>query len=195
MEGDDERVLVWEVLIERTNADASFVSYPCVLIDIDGLSVLTDPYFDDHWCIPMNEPIGMRADGLPELAAILGGHRVFDHWQPRSLRTYPHRSSTPVFVASKGMARSALRAGFEQVEILRWQKRRELGGGLTLECVPGERSSGMTTNSYVLSTPSTTIYIGTEARHLDPIATLPPTDGWTLRSCRLMAFASRDDAS
>jgi L-ascorbate metabolism protein UlaG (beta-lactamase superfamily) len=142
---------------------------PCALIEIGGRAVLTDPYFDDHWFFPMNEPIGLRPDALPELAAILGGHRVFDHWQPRSLRTYPHKSSTPVLVAHAGMSRSARRAGFDQVEVLRWNEQRDLGGELTVECVPGEQSLGMTTNSYVLTTPSTTIYVGTEARHLDPI--------------------------
>jgi L-ascorbate metabolism protein UlaG (beta-lactamase superfamily) len=173
---------------------------PCVLIDIDGRSVLTDPYFDDHWFVPMNEPIGLRPDQLPELAAILGGHRVFDHWQPQSLRTYPHRSSTPVFVASKGMARSARSAGFDRVEILGWHERRDLGGGLTVECVPGERSFGITTNAYVLATPCTTIYIGTEARHLEPIATFAtnrrvdiavlPIDGLRVAGRRLVMNAS-----
>jgi L-ascorbate metabolism protein UlaG (beta-lactamase superfamily) len=173
---------------------------PCTLIDIGGRSVLTDPYFDDHWFVPMNEPIGVRPDQLPELAAILGGHRVFDHWQPQSLRTYPHRSSTPIFVASKGMARSARSAGFDRVEILGWHERRDLGGGLTVECVPGERSFGITTNAYVLATPSTTIYIGTEARHLEPIATFAtnrrvdiavlPIDGLRIAGRRLVMNAS-----
>jgi L-ascorbate metabolism protein UlaG (beta-lactamase superfamily) len=173
---------------------------PCVLIDIDGRSVLTDPYFEDHWFLPMNEPIGMRPDELPELAAILGGHRVFDHWQPQSLRTYLHRATTPVFVAGKGMARKARSAGFDRVEVLGWHERRDLGGDLTVECVPGERSFSITTNSYVLTTPNTTIYIGTEARHLEPITTFAtnrqvdiavlPIDGLRVAGRRLVMNAS-----
>ncbi len=173
---------------------------PSALIDIGGRRVLTDPYFDDHWFFPMNEPIGLRADELPQLAAILGGHRVFDHWQPRSLRTYRYRSSTPVFVASKAMARSARRAGFPIVEVLRWNDRRDLGNGLTIECVPGEFALGMATNSYVLTTESTSIYVGTEARHLDPIAAFAatrqvdiailPIDGLRIAGRRLVMTAS-----
>lgn len=142
---------------------------PCALIEVAGRAVLTDPYFDDHWFVPMNEPIGLRADQIPELAAILGGHRVFDHWQPGSLGEHPHRSTTPVLVASSSMVRRARRAGFDQAEVLGWHETRELGEGLTVECLPGERSGGMTTNAYLLTTPTVSIYVATEARHLEPI--------------------------
>jgi L-ascorbate metabolism protein UlaG (beta-lactamase superfamily) len=142
---------------------------PCALIEVAGRAVLTDPYFDHHWFVPMNEPIGLRADQLPALAAILGGHRVFDHWQPRSLRGCPNRSTTPVLVASAGMARRARRAGFDQVEVIGWHETRGLGEGLTVECLPGERSGGMTTNAYLLTTPTVSVYVATEARHLEPI--------------------------
>lgn len=148
---------------------------PCVLIEVAGHAVLTDPYFDDHWFVPMNEPIGLRAEDLPPLSAILGGHRVFDHWQPRSLQRYAHRSTTPVLVASAGMARSARRAGFEQVEVIGWHERRELGDGLTVECLPGERSGGMTTNAYLLTTSTASIYVATEARHVEPVAAVAST--------------------
>jgi L-ascorbate metabolism protein UlaG (beta-lactamase superfamily) len=148
---------------------------PCALIEVGRHAVLTDPYFDDHWLFPMNEPIGLRPDELPELAAILGGHRVLDHWQPQSLRTYRYRSTTPVFVASKGMARSARHAGLDRVEVLRWNEQRDLGNGLTVECVPGEPALGTKTNSFVLRTSATSIYVGTEARHLHPITRFAAT--------------------
>ena len=61
-----------------------------------GHAVQTDLYFDDHWFFPMNEPIGLRANDLPQLSAILGGHGVFDHWRMESLRDYPHKEQTPV---------------------------------------------------------------------------------------------------
>lgn len=148
---------------------------PCVLIEVAGRAVLTDPYFDDHWFVPMNEPIGLRPEQIPELAAILGGHRVFDHWQPGSLRGHRDRSTTPVLVASTSMVRRARRAGFDQAELVGWHETRELADGLTVECLPGERSGGMTTNAYLLTTPTTSIYVATEARHLDPITAFAAT--------------------
>jgi L-ascorbate metabolism protein UlaG (beta-lactamase superfamily) len=140
-----------------------------VVIDLAGGSILTDPYFDRRWFMRFDEPIGLTADQLPPLAAILGGHSVVDHWQPRSLRTYPYRSTTPVYVANQRMARSATRAGFRQVEVLHWNQERQLGTDLTVTSVAGERITGMRTNSYVISSAGTAVFVGTEARDLEVI--------------------------
>jgi L-ascorbate metabolism protein UlaG (beta-lactamase superfamily) len=140
-----------------------------VLIELAGGSILTDPYFDSHWFMRFDEPIGLRADRLPPLAAILGGHGVFDHWQPKSLRAYPHRPVTPVYVANNRMARVARQAGMHAVEVLGWGQERKLGADLLLTSVPGERITGMRTNGYIVSSSKTSLFIGTEARDLAPI--------------------------
>jgi L-ascorbate metabolism protein UlaG (beta-lactamase superfamily) len=140
-----------------------------VLIEVAGAAILTDPYFDAHWFMRFDEPIGRRADQLPPLAAILGGHGVFDHWQPRSLRTYPYRSTTPVYVANNWMARTARRSGMPAVEVLRWGQERKLGADLVVTSVPGERIIGMRTNCYVIASAEANVYIGTEARDLAAI--------------------------
>ena len=135
----------------------------CVLIEIDDRFVLTDPYFASQWFFRTNEPIGMRPDELPPLSAILGGHRAVDHWQPRSMRGYAGRSTTAVLTASRGMTRAARRAGFARAETLRWGDRRVIEPGLTVTCVPGQRTFGMTSNVYLLETERVTVLIGTEA--------------------------------
>jgi len=142
---------------------------PCALIELGDHAVLTDPYFANHWFFPMTEPIGLSPSRLPPLTAILGGHGVFDHWQPRSLAGYEHRSTTPVLVATERMARTARRAGFADVHVLAWGDRHELVPGVAVTAVPGERISGMRTNSYVLEAPDVTVLVGTEARSLAPI--------------------------
>ena len=142
---------------------------PCTLIEIDGESVLTDPYFTNRWFIPMKEPIGLTAQELPRLAAILGGHGVLDHWNPRSLRDYPYRASTPVVVATAGMARAARRAGFDDVQLLRWGEHRRLSPALSVTSLPGERAAGTRTNCYLLRGPAVSVFIGTEARRIEPI--------------------------
>jgi L-ascorbate metabolism protein UlaG (beta-lactamase superfamily) len=146
-----------------SDATISRVINTCVLIEVDGFSVLTDPYFTDRWFFRTNEPIGLRPDELPTLTAILGGHRAFDHWQPRSMRGYSAHSTTAVFTASRGMTRAARRAGFEHVETLRWGDRRVIEPGLTLTCVPGQRTFGLTSNTYLLETDRVSMLIGTEA--------------------------------
>ena len=141
----------------------------CALLELDGACVLTDPFFDARWFLRFAEPIGLSAAALPELAAILGGHGVLDHWQPQALRGYPHRATTPVLVATQAMARRAQAAGFRQVEVVGWGAARSLGSRLSVEVVAAQRSGGMTVNSYVLRTPSLRVFVGTEARDLAPI--------------------------
>jgi L-ascorbate metabolism protein UlaG (beta-lactamase superfamily) len=140
-----------------------------VLVELGGGSILTDPYFDAHWFMRFDEPIGVAADQLPPLAAIVGGHGAFDHWQPRSLRSYRYHSATAVYVANDRMARSARRAGFRRVEVLPWGQQRKLGSDLTVTSLPGERIAGMRTNHYLVSSGGTGVFVGTEARGLEVI--------------------------
>jgi L-ascorbate metabolism protein UlaG (beta-lactamase superfamily) len=142
---------------------------PCALIAIDGHTFLTDPYFDDHWFFPMNEPIGLQARQLPRLSAILGGHGVFDHWQMGSLKDYPYKDETPVFTATTSMAKKAKRAGFSQTEVLAWGETRRISDRLELDCVAGEHAPGRHTNNYVLRTHNTTVFVSTEAHSMEPI--------------------------
>jgi L-ascorbate metabolism protein UlaG (beta-lactamase superfamily) len=142
---------------------------PSALIEMAGHAVLTDPYFDDHWFFPMNEPIGLRASDLPQLSAILGGDGVFDHWRMESLRDYPHKEQTPVYTATKAMARKAKRAGFPRTEVIEWGETRKISEALGLQCVAGEHALGRHTNNYVLRTHCTSVLVSTEACRIEPI--------------------------
>ncbi|MBL8776705.1 MAG: MBL fold metallo-hydrolase [Acidimicrobiales bacterium] len=173
---------------------------PCALIELGGVaSVLTDPYFEDHRWFPMIEPIGLAPSDLPPLDAILGGHAAFDHWQPQSMRAYRHHAETAVFVATKGMARRARHSGFDRVEVLRWGERRRIHDDLVVTCLPGERPLGVRTNNYLVETPEVSVYVGTEARSLEPVercathhrvdAAVLPIDGLTFLGRRLVMDA------
>ena len=172
----------------------------CVLLELGGYFVLTDAYFDDHWFFRTNEPIGMKPHQLPPLSAILGGHRAFDHWQPSSMGGYDGHSSTAVYTASPGMTRAARRAGFVQVETLRWGDRRSIGPDLTLTCLQGDRAFGMASNLYLLETSGVSVLVGTEAldqramercaaEHRVDIAVLP-VDGATFLGRQLVMNAA-----
>ncbi len=141
----------------------------CVLLQFGEDAVLTDPYFVNRWFWKWNEPIGMKVSQLPKLSAIIGGHSVFDHWQIRSLESYEFKDETPVFVATKSMARKARTVGFKTVEVLEWNESRRLSDQLSLEVVPAQRTAGLTVNNYVLSTPEVRIFYGSEALDLEPL--------------------------
>lgn len=141
----------------------------CVLLELGDDAVLTDPYFDNHWFMRLREPIGLAVEALPRLTAILGGHGVFDHWQPSSLAGYPYKAETPVLVATRSMMRRARAAGFQRVEVLPWNTTHALSPSLGLEVIGGQRSAGMKVNSYVLTTDRVRVFVGTEARDLESL--------------------------
>lgn len=141
----------------------------CVLLQFGKEPVLTDPYFANHWYWKWNEPIGMTVSQLPKLSAIIGGHSVFDHWQIGSLKSYEYKDETPVFVATKSMARKARAVGFTQVEVLEWNDRRRISDQLSLEVVTAQRAAGLKVNNYVLSTPDLHVFFGSEALDLEPL--------------------------
>jgi L-ascorbate metabolism protein UlaG (beta-lactamase superfamily) len=146
-----------------------------VMVELAGGTILTDPYFTAHWFMRFDEPIGLGAEELPRLKAIIAGHGAYDHWQPKSLRQYPYRDGTPVYVPSERMARSARKAGLGPVEVLTWGQRRTLTGGLTIRSLPGERITGLRTNSYLVSSEGVNLFVGTEARGLAPIHEIAAT--------------------
>ncbi len=141
----------------------------CVLLEFGEDAVLTDPYFTDQWFMRFREPFGLNAQQLPRLSAIIGGHSVFDHWQPSSLQAYAFKETTPVFVATKSMMVKARRAGFTQVEILESGESREITRRLHLEVAPAQRAVGLKVNSYVLSSGDLRVFFGSEARDLESL--------------------------
>ena len=173
----------------------------CTLIMIGDGAVLTDPYFSEHWFIPLRERIGMKAAELPMLSAIIGGHGVYDHWQPASLTGYPFEESTPVFVATRSMKDNAKSAGFGNVEVLDWYETRRISERLITEVVPAQRSFRLKSNSYVLSSGEFRVFVGTEARDIEPLrryraergavnVALLPIDGSALAGHKLVMNAS-----
>lgn len=141
----------------------------CVLLQFGKDAVLTDPYFTKRWYMKWNEPIGMKVSQLPRLSAILGGHSVFDHWQIGSLESYQYKDETPVFVATKSMARSARAVGFKHVEVLEWNASRRISDRLSFEVVAAQHSAGLKVNNYVLCTPDLRVFFGSEACDLEPL--------------------------
>ena len=141
----------------------------CSLLQFGKDTVLTDPYFVNHWYWKWNEPIGMKVSQLPKLSAVIGGHSVFNHWQISSLESYQHKDETPVFVATNSMARKARAVGFKHVEVLEWNENRRISDQLSLKVVPAQHTAGLKVNNYVLSTPDLQIFYGSEALDLEPL--------------------------
>ena len=150
----------------------------------------------------MNEPIGLRPADLPRLAMILGGHGVFDHWRPKSMMSYRYHDETPVFTATRRMARQAQKAGFAEATYLQWGDRRQITADLSVTSLPGESVLAGTsrTNNYLIEAAGVSVFVGTEACSLEPIrecaryhsvdVAVLPIDGLTIASKRLVMDAA-----
>jgi L-ascorbate metabolism protein UlaG (beta-lactamase superfamily) len=51
----------------------------CVLLELDGHAVLTDPWFTERWFLRRGEPLGLRVAELPPLAAIVVTNPATNH--------------------------------------------------------------------------------------------------------------------
>lgn len=138
------------------------VANSCVLLEIGGHTVLTDPFFTERWHLHRGEPLGMAVEELPRLTAIVASHGYPNHWDVRALRRYPYKRSTPVYVSTARMARRARALGFTRVHRLEWGRSESPASGLSVRAVPAGRALWWHHNAYVLSGAGLRIFFGGE---------------------------------
>lgn len=122
----------------------TLVNHATVLLELDGVGVLTDPVYS--WTvgivIPRLRRPGIRLDDLPRIDTILISHNHHDHLNLRTLRRLRRRHPSRIFVPS-GLAKYASRTGFEDiVEMKLWDQ--VDADGLSITCVPARHSGTRT---------------------------------------------------
>ncbi|SPL89273.1 Outer membrane protein romA [[Actinomadura] parvosata subsp. kistnae] len=68
------------------------ITHSCHLIQIGGLTVLTDPWFSQRPFYHPGEPIALRPEALPHLDAVVISHEHYDHCDLDAFRRYPART-------------------------------------------------------------------------------------------------------
>jgi L-ascorbate metabolism protein UlaG (beta-lactamase superfamily) len=156
------------------------VANACVLIELNGHTVLTDPWFTERWYLRRGEPLGMRVVDLPPVTAIVATNVVPNHWDLRALAAYPYKDSTTVYVSTGLMARQARARGYRRVEVLRWNDTGEPSPSLSIEAVPAGRMLRWHHNAYLLRSGATRVFFGGEIRDVALLrryaAEHPPVD-------------------
>jgi L-ascorbate metabolism protein UlaG (beta-lactamase superfamily) len=133
----------------ETGLRASWLGHSTLLVEIDGLRILTDPVWGER-ASPVSiagpkrfQPIPVRLGELPELDLVIVSHDHYDHLDyPTILELVP--SSVP-FVTSLGVGAHLEAWGVapERIVELDWWESHDVGGGrATVTAAPSQHFSG-----------------------------------------------------
>jgi L-ascorbate metabolism protein UlaG (beta-lactamase superfamily) len=153
--------------MSKPNLALTRVANACVLLELDGRAVLTDPWFTERWYLRRGEPLGMPVSELPPLTAIVVSNPAVNHWDVRALAEYRGKATTPVYVSGERMARQARALGYRTVEVLRWHETRQLAPTLSLEVVPAGRTLLGSNNAYVIDSGQARVFFGGEIQDVE----------------------------
>lgn len=134
---------------ERATAGSlrvTFINHSTVLIQMDGLNLLTDPVWSDRvspvsWAGPRrHRPPGIFFADLPPIDAVLISHNHYDHMDLPTLRRLAAFHQPSVFAALGNSAFLDAR-GIPRSRDLDWWQSVELSPGVTLTAVPARHFS------------------------------------------------------
>jgi L-ascorbate metabolism protein UlaG (beta-lactamase superfamily) len=123
------------------------VNHATVLIQADGLNVLTDPIWSERaspvsWAGPRRfVPPGLRFEDLPPIDLVLISHNHFDHMDLPTLRRL-EAAHRPLFVAGLGERGFLQARGLTRVTELDWWQALPLPNGCQLWGVPTRHWTG-----------------------------------------------------
>jgi len=167
----------------------TFLGHSTVRVDLDGVSVLTDPMLGHMGAGAIRRQVeAVPPDPLLGLSAVFISHGHWDHLDLASLRALPGQ---PIFIVPVGLGRIVAKAARGDVHELRIGDRLEVGG-LTLEAIRaehGRRRSLFTASEDalgVLIAGSTNIYFAGDTDLFEDMARLAgrvdvallPVGGW-----------------
>jgi len=124
----------------------TFVGHSTVLIQMDGLNILTDPMWSERaspigWAGPMRvRPPGIRFRDLPPIDVVLISHNHYDHLDlPTLARLW--RTHGPRIFVPLGDAALLAGEGIKGTTELDWWQEAPLSGDVRLVCVPAQHFS------------------------------------------------------
>jgi len=132
--------------VERGAMRVTFVNHATVLVQMDGLNILTDPVWSDR-VSPVSfagptrvRPPGIRFEDLPPIDVILLSHDHYDHMDVPTLRRLveAHRPRIIAGLGTKGILHDE---GLPDSEDLDWWQVNELGPELRVTFVPAAHFS------------------------------------------------------
>lgn len=125
----------------------TFVNHATVLVQMDGLNLLTDPIWSER-CSPVSwagprrhRPPGIRFEDLPPIDAVLVSHNHYDHLDVPTLRRL-HAEHRPRFLVGLGNAALLDAEGIDRVDELDWGDAVDLSDAVRATFVRARHFSG-----------------------------------------------------
>jgi N-acyl-phosphatidylethanolamine-hydrolysing phospholipase D len=134
-----------ELRANGTQPTVTWIGHATLLIQLDGVNILTDPIWNDH-AGPLGlgprrlVPPGLRFEELPPIHAVVISH---DHYDHLDLGTVQHLALThrPTFFVPLGLRQWFADRGVSDVVELDWWESR-VYRGLTFVATPAQHGSG-----------------------------------------------------
>ena len=132
----------------RGEATLTWVGHSTLLVQLDGVNVLTDP----HWSARASPvsfggpkrltPSGLRFEDLPPIHVVVISHDHYDHLDRDTVKRLAEKHR-PRFLVPLGLKAWFAEIGITDVDGLDWWDERGVQG-LTFVCVPAQHFSGRT---------------------------------------------------
>ena len=143
------------------------ITHSCHLIQIGGMTVLTDPWFTQRPFYHQGEPIALQPEKLPHLDAVVISHEHYDHCDLKAFSRYPSKD-VPLVVAGP-VTEPARKAGFTDVRPLEpWQSAQV--DDLTITAAPGQH--GVYEVTYIISGGGRSVYFAGDTLLVPELRTL-----------------------
>ncbi|HET7876000.1 MAG TPA: MBL fold metallo-hydrolase [Methylomirabilota bacterium] len=134
-----------ELRAGTSNPGVTWVGHSTLLVQVDGLNILTDPHWGDRaspvsWAGPKRlNPPGLAFEALPPIHVVVISH---DHYDHLDLDTVKRLAEThdPLFLVPLGLKPWFADHGMTRVEELDWWEERE-HRGVRFVCVPAQHFS------------------------------------------------------
>ncbi len=130
----------------RTDATVTWVGHSTLLIQLDGVTILTDPQWSERASpVTFAGPKRLMSPGvsfeqLPTVDLVVISHDHYDHLDVDTVQRLA-RTHHPLFLVPLGLKAWFADIGITEVEEMDWWESRQVHG-LTVTCLPAQHFSG-----------------------------------------------------